>query len=165
MNILLNVALFQLIWALCVIGQDTWVWLALGLIMIHLLLSPARRADLQLMGVMLILGSTVDGLLHLVGFFTFRQPGFPIPLWLAVLWVGLATQPHYSLGWMKKRLLLASVFGAVGGPLAYWAGVRIGAAEFGLPLLTSLFILAIIWSMLWPTAMYAADRFRPAGKS
>jgi hypothetical protein len=45
-------------------------------------------------------------------------------------------------------------FGALGGPLAYWAGVRLGAASFTWSLLSSLGILAIVWALLWPEVMH-----------
>jgi hypothetical protein len=36
---------------------------------------------------------------------------------------------RHSLGWLRGRYLLAAALGAVAGPLAYWAGSKLGAIE------------------------------------
>lgn len=135
------------------------------LILLHLLLSSCRKEDILLMALLLTVGGTVDGLLNVLHFFTFTVDTLPIPLWLAVLWIGLATLPHHSLAWMKNRPLLSALFGAVGGPLAYLAGVRFDAAMFNLPTSLSLSILAVIWAVLWPAVMYAAQKIKPENKN
>jgi hypothetical protein len=48
--------------------------------------------------------------------------------------------------------------GALGGPLAYWAGVRLDAATFNWPLLPSLLLLAIVWGALMPGVMHLSRR-------
>jgi hypothetical protein len=55
-------------------------------------------------------------------------------------------------------MLLSALFGAFGGPLAYWAGVRLGAAAFHWPLLSSLMLLAVVWAFLWAGVMAVATR-------
>jgi hypothetical protein len=59
---------------------------------------------------------------------------------------------------MKKQILLSVLLGALGGPLAYWAGVRLGAATFHWPILSSLALLAVIWALLWTGVMAVAAR-------
>lgn len=156
MNPLINFLLYQLVWFLCVLWENNGALLALPVLGVHLLLSPMRRADGRMMFVLLIIGAVVDGMLHRAGFFTFNVQALPIPFWLAVIWLALATLPHHSLAWLKGRPVLSAVLAAVGGPLAYWAGVRMGVAHFNLPLAASLALLAIIWSVLWPLVMHLA---------
>ena len=55
-------------------------------------------------------------------------------------------------------MLLSALFGALGGPLAYWAGVRLGASTFHWPLLSSLALLAVVWAFLWTGVMAVAAR-------
>lgn len=107
-----------------------------------------------MMGFMLFLGLLVDGTLQQVGFFEFTITGFPIPFWLMVIWLGLAITPHHGLAWLKNRPLLWAIFGAIGGPVAYWAGVRLGAASFNWPQLQALAFLAFIWAFIWTLVMY-----------
>lgn len=109
---------------------------------------------MRMMGFLLFMGLLVDGTLHQVGFISFTVTGFPIPFWLMAIWLGLAITPHHSLAWLQNRLLLAMLLGAMGGPAAYWAGVRLGAATFNYGLLFSLSILACIWAFVWPAVMF-----------
>jgi hypothetical protein len=154
MKTAINVILYQLIWFLCVLGGNKGAVAALPLLLVHLVTSRTKGADLKMMGFMLFLGLIVDSTLHQVGFFTFTNTGFPIPLWLMVIWLGLAITPHHSLAWLKYRPLLSAVFGALGGPVAYWAGARLGAASFSWPLLQALPFLAVIWAFIWALVMY-----------
>ncbi len=158
MNPFVNVAINQVIWFLCVLGGNAGALFALPFLGLNILLSRKRRADLQMIVLLLAIGLSLDGILQAIGFFSFRSTGFPIPLWLAVVWVALAALPHHSLAWMKNRLLLAALFGAIGGPLAYWAGVRLGAATFHWQLLPSLLLLAVAWALLWTGVMAVAAR-------
>jgi hypothetical protein len=158
MNPFINVGINQAIWFLCVLGGNGGALFALPLLVVNILLSPQKRADLQMIGLLLLIGVVIDGTLQAIGFFSFSSGGFPIPLWLAVVWVALAALPHHSLAWMKKRILLSVLFGSLGGPLAYWAGVRLGAATFHWPLLSSLALLAVVWALLWTGVMAVAAR-------
>ena len=153
MKLFVNIVSYQLIWFLCILGGNKGALISLSLLAIHLIISNKRRADLRMMCFLLFLGLTVDGTLHQVGLFSFTTSGFPIPFWLMVIWLGLAITPHHSLAWMQDRPLLSAVFGALGGPAAYWAGVRMGAASFNWPLLYSLAFLAVLWGVLWTLVM------------
>ncbi len=161
MKMLLNILIYQATWLLCVLGETRGAVLALPLLGLHLFLSEKRKADLQIMVMFLAAGLIIDGTLSGVGFFSFAQPATPIPFWLAVIWLALAILPHNSLAWLKERPLLSALFGAIGGPLAYWAGVRLGVADFNWPLLPSLLLLAVVWAILWTGAMYFAGRMVP----
>jgi hypothetical protein len=166
MNILLNVAIYQLVWFLCVLGETRGAWLGLLLLGLHLFLSPIRRQDLKMMGILLVVGLGIDGVLHTLGFFSFNVAARPIPFWLLVIWLALAILPHHSLAWLKSRPFLSAFFGALGGPLAYWAGVRLGVAHFNWSLPSSLGTLAIVWALLWPAVMYlAAMDYAPQSKT
>ncbi len=161
MKILLNVALYQAVWFLCVFKENQVAFVAFFLVLLHLVFSSCRYNDLKMMAILLAVGTLIDGTLHLAGFMTYNTSALPIPLWLAVVWLALATLPHHSLKWLKDRLWLSLFFGALGGPLAYWAGVKVGAAAFGMALLPSLALLAVIWGVLWPITMYIAQKDLP----
>lgn len=161
MYILLNVILYQVVWFLCVFKENQGALIALVFLVAHLFFSPYRIKDMRMMAVLLAVGTLIDGTLYLAGFMTYNVQALPIPFWLAVVWLALATLPHHSLKWLKGRILLSSLLGALGGPLAYWAGVKAGAASFTLPLISSLTLLAVIWGVLWPFTMYIANKDLP----
>jgi hypothetical protein len=74
------------------------------------------------------------------------------------LWVAFATTFNVSLRWFKQHLLLAALFGAIGGPLAFLAGERLGGVEFtSYP--AALTALAIGWGLLMPLMLLIAQRF------
>jgi hypothetical protein len=60
----------------------------------------------------------------------------------------LATTLNLSLRWLHGRFLLASVFGAIGGPLAFLAGERLGAVVFPDTMLAML-VLGAGWGVLF----------------
>ena len=161
MNIFINFIMYQVVWVLCVFKENWGALVALLLLAGHLLLSPIRREDLKMMGILLLIGVVVDGTLYSFGYISYNVVAFPIPFWLAVIWLALATLPHHSLKWLKNRPLLSAFFGLIGGPLAYWAGVKAGAASFNWPLLSTLAMLGVIWACLWPMVMYFAGRALP----
>ncbi len=153
MRLALNVLNYQAIWLLCVLGGNRMAWLGLVLIGAHLLWSHQRRSDLILIVIWAGGGMVLDGVLKLLGLFSFRGDAFPIPLWLIVIWMALATLPNHSLGWLQRKPLWAALLGAIGGPLAYWAGVRLDAATFHWPLLPTLVTLMAVWGIVTPLMM------------
>lgn len=154
MRKLCNILLYQSIWFLCILSNQIGPLISLLLIVVHLVTTNKRAADLRMMAFLVFLGLLVDGTLHQVGFFSFANSGVPIPFWLVVIWLGLAITPHHSLAWMQNRPLLSALFGGLGGPAAYWAGVRLGAASFNWPLASSLGLLALLWALLWVAIMH-----------
>lgn len=161
MVLVINVLTYQIVWFLCVFMGNVGGFLSLFLLALHLLRSRCAREDLKMMFVLLLIGLVVDGAIRYGGIISFKVDGFPIPFWLAVIWLALAILPHHSLNWLKGRPVLSIVFAAVGGPLAYWAGVRFGSAEFNSPVPVSLALLAVVWAVLWPLAMAAANHILP----
>lgn len=154
MKTAINIGIYQMIWFLCVFWGNIGAFGGLVLIVVHFVLSDKKREDLRMAGFLLFFGLVVDGTLVKIGFFSFTTPGFPLPFWLMVIWVGLAITPNHSLAWMKHKPGLSLFFGAIGGPAAYWAGVRLGAATFHWELVPSLISLAVVWAALWTVIMH-----------
>ena len=74
------------------------------------------------------------------------------------MWALFATTLNLALRWLKGRPLLASVFGALGGPLAYYAGERLGAVEMPHQA-SALLALAAGWAVLMPLLTVIARRY------
>lgn len=161
MNIFINFSIYQIAWFLSVFRENSGALLALPLLAVHLYLSKHKKADLKMMGLLLASGLLIDGTLHAIGCLSFNAPSLPIPFWLGTVWLFLATLPNHSLAWLKGRSLLSMIFGALGGPLAYWAGVRVGAASFVWDTGVALITIAVIWAILWPLVMHFANHVLP----
>ncbi len=163
---LLNIGLYQLGWFCCVLGAaydvpNLGAICALLLVGLHLLLATSRQAEAALMLGACLLGVSLDSLQQALGLFTFKSnPAWPlwIPLWVFVIWAQFATLLHYALHWLAGRYLLAALCGLFGGPLAYWAGVRLGAAAFGSSPLLSVAVLGTVWAGLMPGLVWLAER-------
>ena len=77
---------------------------------------------------------------------------------MVALWMLFATTLNLSLAWLKRHLFVAVLFGAIGGPLAYLGGEKLGALNFESPT-AGLIALAIGWALLTPLLAMIAQRF------
>ena len=161
MKNLVNAAIYQGVWFICVFGHNDLWWVGLLLVGGHFLLSSDPLTDLKTILAVLTVGLMVDGLLKYIGLFSFSADRFPLPFWLMTIWIALATTLHHSLRWFKHHLVYAAIFAAFCGPLAYWAGVRFGAATFNMPLWHALLILSVIWACLFPAITQIARWLKP----
>lgn len=110
------------------------------------------------------IGFTVDSAHILLGVFQVPGPlpfGHLCPLWLVMLWMVFATTLRSSTSWMAGRYIAGSLLGAIGGPLSYWAGAKLGAATLQTPPAFSLIPLAISWALTTPLIIWLADRLIP----
>jgi Protein of unknown function (DUF2878) len=169
MSLLLNVAQFQIGWFACVLGaaHDRALLgsgVALLLTAIHLAHSAQRKSELSLIALAALIGIGADTLLAWRGQVSFSSAA-PFagvaPHWMAALWMMFATTLHHSLAWLKERLALAAALGALAGPLAYYAGERLGAIEATQPY--AYVGIAVEWALALPFLLWAANRLqRPA---
>jgi hypothetical protein len=163
-----NFVLFQLGWFACVLGgaQGWALWGALFsllIVMRHLQCAQDMRKETYLLllagGIALIWES---GLVH-TGMLIYPDPvielgGIAIaPYWILTLWLVFATTFNVSMRWLKRRLWLAAPFGAIGGPLAFLAGEKLGAVVISDPN-TTLLVLAIGWA-IWSPLLAWASRY------
>lgn len=77
------------------------------------------------------------------------------PYWMAALWLNFATTVNFSLGWLQARPVLAACLGAVGGPLAFLAGEKLGAVNFP-DTFRAMAAIGLGWLVLTPAMMLAA---------
>jgi hypothetical protein len=163
---LINALLYQAGWFCCLLGA-AWDYpvvgalSALALAGVHLLLACSRKADAILMLSACLAGVVVDSVQQSFGVFTFKaHPGWPLwlPLWVFVIWTQFATLFRYALFWLSGRYWLASLLGMVGGPLAYWGGVRLGAAVFGPEPLLSFLSLGVVWALVTPALLWLSAK-------
>jgi hypothetical protein len=162
----LNYALYQLGWFACVLGAASgrpWLGSALGILPIaaHVGLSCRRGDALALAVATAALGVAVD--VPQIGLGTLRfgigavVPWLPPP-WLVLVWAQFAMTFHFGLGWLQRHPLRAAAFGALGGPLAFLGGARLGVVALHPALWPSLLSLALTWAIAMPLAAALAER-------
>ncbi len=162
-----NFLLFQLGWLSCVIGgaSSSYHWVGVvvvaAIIAVHLVRACNIGNEIMLILIATLLGTTWDSALMVAGLFAFNHGvvfDALVPFWMVAMWALFATTLNVSMRWMKNRYLLASVFGAVGGPVAYYAGHRLGAVEFS-ETSTALLAVAAGWAVIMPLLMRLSTRF------
>lgn len=162
-KVAVNLVGFQIIWWLMILYQDQYVSIGLLLLIGHLMLIKEHRCESVTLLAVGFIGTLVDSALTLGGVFEFTQNSavggiVPIPLWLITLWFGFAATLRHSMSYLSERLLLAGIFGGIGGPLSYVAGERLGAVNFGFSLPVVVALLAAIWALLLPLAFVLVRR-------
>jgi hypothetical protein len=131
-----------------------------------------RREPLEwkLLGAAAVIGLVVDTTLAATDLIRFSSAWtFPLaPAWMLALWVAFATTLNHSLRWLMSRPAAAALGGALGGPLAYLAGEKIGALSLNTPAV-ALATCATLWagallclSLLMRTAQPAPTQTVPA---
>lgn len=166
MPTVLNALGYKTVWLLSLMGVGSGMpWLgalALTLFLVwHLAATRTRQADLTLMGLAMGVGLVADTLLLRSGLLSYACPlpfATVAPFWILLMWANFALTLNASLRWLQGRYVLAGIFGAVGGPLAYLAGIGLGAAQ---PLVDGLILyssLALIWALAVPLLVLAASR-------
>jgi hypothetical protein len=158
-----NVLLFQAVWFAAVLGAARGMpWLGplvmIPTLAVHLALQKNRQGEVKLLLAAGVLGFIFDTAFVAGGVFTPLQHLFPRPLsppWMICLWLNFAATLNVSMVWLRGRYLLAALFGAIGGPLAYYSGARMGATD-ALPTSTGLLLLAIGWGAMTPLLVMLA---------
>jgi hypothetical protein len=161
-----NYAGFQLGWFACVGGAARgrpWIGpaVAAALVALHAAASPAPARELRRLAAVGAFGAALESAAIAAGVYGYAG-GWPVwwlaPAWIVALWVLLGATFESSLGWLDGRPWLAALFGAVGSPLSFSAGARMGAASFIAPPRVALAALAVIWAAALPLA-FAVSRF------
>lgn len=153
-----DAALVQLGWWACVLGAANGFFWA-GPLIVALLLAvqiaglpaEARRWAWRSALVAGVLGTAVDSLQSGLGLMTLHGSTVPwlAPLWITVLWCQFVTVlPAFAA--LRSRPLLAGLLGAVGGPLAYGGGVRLGAGSLHPEPWVSLVSVGVVWALALP---------------
>lgn len=168
MRTAINIALFYAGWfATVLLAARGWGWAAfaasLAVVAVHMLMDEDRAGEARLVVLAAVLGIVAEALLIVSGAsrYALGEPVSPLPpLWLVGLWMAFATTMNVSLGWLKSRIGLAALLGAVAGPASYYAGARLGAMTLAEPQWQSLVLIAVIWALAFPLLILAARRVR-----
>lgn len=162
---LINIAAYQVAWFACVLGaanQLAWSGTVVAVVVVgwHLQRAADRRSQLKLLGVALVLGLCVDSVLigsGAVRFATGMLIENTVPHWMLALWLAFATTLTVSLRWLIARPVWAMGFGAVGGPLAYYAGMKFGAMSIPSPQ-DGLLLIGVLWALAMALLSFAVPR-------
>jgi len=164
-NIVVNIILFQIGWFACVMTAASnqplmGAVISMFILVSHVLMSKQYKQEIRIIVIAMLIGLLWDSLIVSAGWITYTSgmlSDFMAPYWIVLMWALFATTLNYSLSWMKSRLLLSAVFGAVAGPLAYYAGMKLGAVEF-VNEVNALVALSIGWAIFTPLLLKIASK-------
>ena len=170
-QIIINFVLFQIGWFACVLGaakQMPWlgVIVVAAIVVWHLSQAKLAKPELILLAIALVIGGAFDQALlssnlinyqaHGWGFL--NNPSALTPAWILALWAEFITILNVSLRWMRNKPLVAILFGAIGGPLAYMGAEKLGAITLNaLPM--SYVALSFGWAILTPLFLVLAQKY------
>ena len=165
MNILINAVAFQLGWFACVLGganQLPWLGTLVAILIVYWHLNQAQRPgrELTLLAVVGALGALWDSLLVAAGWLEYPSGMLlsnTAPHWIVAMWVLFASTLNVSLRWLRGRWTLATLLGAVAGPLAYYAGAGLGGVDINEPL-PAFTALAAGWAAFVPLLISLSSR-------
>ena len=163
-NIFINIILFQIGWFACVLTAASnqpllGAIISMFILVSHVLMSKQYKQEISIIVIAMLIGLLWDSLIVSAGWITYTSgmlSDFMAPYWIVLMWALFATTLNYSLSWMKSKLLLSAVFGAVAGPLAYYAGMKLGAVEF-VNEVNALIALSIGWAIFTPLLLKVAS--------
>lgn len=161
-----NVVVFQAAWFAAVLGAAHHIplWGAacvIAAIAWHLGVSARPAQEAKLIALACAIGFAVESGVAIQGHVIYPS-GQPVawlaPYWMVALWGELAIALNVTMRWMKRRLWLAALVGAVGGPAAFSAGVALGGAQF-VDKAPALVTLACLYAVLMPLLVGLSNRF------
>ncbi len=161
----------QAIWLVCVLGAARgypMIAAALGLVLLASQICVEKRPfvrELPWIIACVLLGGGIDSVLTVSGHFVFDQPLWPAalaPPWLLVIWAAFAVAIAEYAPLIRRHSWFSLPLFALGAPLTYYAGCRLGAVAMPTPI-ASLAGMTFIWALLTPALVWSRLRFERIG--
>ncbi len=80
------------------------------------------------------------------------------PLWVVCLWISFGLSIFHSFKILQKSYIISTFMGFVSGPLIFLSFNKLGLIFFSIDKHYALAVISIIWMMLIPLYVYAADK-------
>ncbi|MBT8137592.1 MAG: DUF2878 domain-containing protein [Gammaproteobacteria bacterium] len=162
----INFVTFQVGWFSCVLGAANGYPLVgpvvvAAVLLLHFNIVDHPRRELVLIALAGMMGAVFDTLLVRSDWLIYPN-GMLIeataPYWIVSMWLLFASTINLSMRWMHDRFAAAVLLGAIGGPLSYLAGERLGGLVFE-DRIMALIALAIGWGVVTPLLVALGQRF------
>ena len=142
---------YYLVWFICIYCATLgWVWSCWSLMTLFglWLLSYQPLWSFRCALMIMAYGMCFDSLYVFFDLYHFphhAQMITPSPLWLASFWFSFSALLTSSLRWIFTHRWIALSLGALGGPLSYLGGERMGGMLFPTPITMSVILLGGGW--------------------
>lgn len=163
---IINFVLFQISWLVCVLSgaADTnvpAVLMTVVFVLVHFRYFAWRYTDLRLIIAGLLVGLILDSFYSAAGLMAYNAQSLPpfAPWWILCLWINFTLTLNHSLSWLLERRWLAALISAVGSPLSYFAGQKLGALNWLQPEML-IMVTAVTWAIAVPMLLTLASHWR-----
>lgn len=162
-HVIRNLAFFKIGWVGCVMfaaaGEPLLATLCVAAVALaHLATVEAPAKEALMLAAAALIGLGWESFMVWTGLV--RYPGHEssllAPYWIVAMWVLFATTINHGLRWAKRSLWVASLAGLLGGPMAFWGGMNLGAVEFS-HTAAALALIGVGWAVLLPALTLVAD--------
>lgn len=157
-----NLFRYQLTWLATVWGAahgkaDLGAFIGFLMIVLHFKKCHHLLAEYKTVFTTLLIGGLWELILVKQQWVVYEgtSPITVVPLWILVLWTAFGATLNGCLGWFKHHLGWSFVFGALGGPLAWYGGAALGALRVTDPV-WGYGILSAGWAVMMPLLSYLA---------
>lgn len=144
-------------WFACVLSAARGVpWVGavpVGLAVVaHAATAPRPGTEVRFILAVTALGGLWDSLLvrsNLLAYPSGMLAAGTAPYWILALWALFAAQFNTTYVWLKRRIAVAALLGAIAGPLTFHGGASLGALRFMQPWPATI-ALFLGWGCLLP---------------
>ncbi|MES1196692.1 MAG: DUF2878 domain-containing protein [Steroidobacter sp.] len=165
-DLIIRFVVFQFGWFAAVLGGAHDHAIAGSIVVAIIIAVHIWRADLPSQETLLIvftaaIGTLWDSTLVVFHVIQYTHGNFlsnVAPVWIIAVWALFATAFNTSLTFFKYRYVFASLFGAIGAPLSFIAGMKLGALQFP-DYNRAIMVIAIGWAVMMPVLMKLAQRY------
>ncbi len=165
-DVILNVVAFQAGWLALVLAPANGVAYAgfaaaAAVIALHLWRSPDGLSEAKLLLAAAGLGLVVESAVLRGGFVGYTAAGSHdgiAPLWLVMMWPVFATSVNVTFRSFRNWTVAAAAFGFAFVPIAYLAGVKLGAMTMPEPIVRSLAAIGLGWAIALPLMFWLGQR-------
>lgn len=162
---LINLSLFKAGWLAAVFAAAASLPVlgtaVIGIaVAVHLWRSDEPRGEFLLLALAAAIGFVWESLLVYTGIVQYGENtalAAIAPYWIVAMWVLFATTLNVGMRWLRKNLLVAAIFGGLGGPMSFLAGEKAGAVSFS-DTTTALVVIGLGWAVLLPLLVRYAAR-------
>ncbi len=165
---LANAVLFQLMWFVCVQGNNAMALVATVIaLLIHARFLVTTYVEWQLITGFTVIGFLLDSLINTAGWIMFSGslsltsstvPVVIAPVWLLCLWLMFSTTLCHSLLWLNRYPWLSVMLACSAVPLSYYAGGHLSGSVLSQPIVMPLLAEVVIWAILLPAGLNVAGR-------
>jgi hypothetical protein len=152
-NKILNLIGFKITWIACVMGElyiNSYVGLIVGVIYLFIFFyfEKYKKRAFNIILIFSISGYIFDSFLSYSGLYKINSDinFLFLPIWFLVLWPSFSSLLVHLFSFLKNNLLISTLFGAIFGPLSYYAGIVLGLVN--LINYDSFLFMSLFWGLL-----------------